>query len=239
MRHARFGADGGTVETTRGALAELVGSFGYVLVGAGAAVVSGSGLDATGVALANGLGYGAMVAATLPLGGGLLNPAVSVGLWVAGRRSTTGTLVAIVAQLAGAILAAALLRLVVPGDAYDAAAGGTPAVASAVATGRALVLEAAAAFVLVFAAFATAIDERGRGGTAAGIVVGLTLAAGAMAITPLTGGALNPARWFGPAVVSGGWDAWYVWAVGPTAGGVVAAVLYASAFLRERPVPLP
>jgi aquaporin TIP len=218
--------------TGRAAVAELVATFAFVLVAAGAATTAGFGLDLTGVALASGLALAAMVSVAARWSGGMVNPAVAVGLWIAGRLSGPRAAVLVLAQILGAVAAGYLLRYVVPGTAFDVAAGGTPALASGVASGKGIVVEAAATFVLVFAWFGTLADHRGPPSRAAGLTVGLVLAAGIMAFGPYTGAAANPARWFGPALASGVWSDWFVWIVGPLAGGVIAAALYAAAFLR-------
>jgi glycerol uptake facilitator-like aquaporin len=221
------------VETTRAAAAEMIGAFAIVLIGAGATITSGFGLDLTGVGLASGLAYAVMISVTLHLGGGALNPAISLGLWVVGMRSTPRTVVVVVAQLAGAVLAGLLLRSAIPGTPFDAADGGTPAVAAGIATGKAIVIEAASAFLLSVTFLATVVDERGPRGLA-GFPVGLLLAVAIMAFAPSTGAALNPARWFGPALASGSWADWYVWIVGPTAGAIIGSAVYATVFLRDR-----
>jgi glycerol uptake facilitator-like aquaporin len=221
------------VQTTRAAVAEAVGTFAVVLVGAGASITSGFGLDLTGVGLASGLIYAAMVSSTLHLGAGALNPAISIGLWVVGHRSTVHTVVVVAAQLAGAVVAGLLLRYAIPETAYDAAAGGTPAVSSGIAAGKAIVIEAASAFLLAIAFAATIVDQRGPRGLG-GVPAGLVLATVIMAFGPSTGAAVNPARWFGPALASGTWADWYVWIVGPLAGAIIGSVLYATVFLRER-----
>lgn len=222
------------METSRAAVAELVATFALVFVGAGASIASGFGLDLTGVALAHGLVLGVMVSVTARLGGGMLNPVVSIGAWVAGRLTTVRAVTVIAAQLTGAVVAGILLRYVVPGTAFDAASGGTPAVASGLATGKAIVIEAVCAFFYVFAYFGTIVDDRGHLGRTAGFAVGLVAAFDIMAFGPFTGAAINPARWFGPALASGIWADWYVWILGPLAGGIIAAVLYSVVFLRDR-----
>lgn len=222
------------METARAAIAEVVATFALVFIGAGAAITSGFGLDLTGVALAHGLVLAAMISITARVGGGMVNPAVSIGLWVAGRLSSARTLVAITAQLLGAVAAALLLRSLVPEAAFSSASGGTPGIASTVATGKAIVVEAVCTFFLVFAVFGTVIDERPMLGTAAGFTIGSVYAFGILAFGPFTGAAMNPARWLGPALASGVWDDWYVWLVGPVSGGIIAAVLYSTVFLRER-----
>lgn len=222
------------METTRAGAAELVGTFALVFIGAGATVTSGFGLDLTGVAIAHGLVLGAMVSVTAPLGAGMLNPAVAIGLWVAGRLSTARTIVVIAAQLVGAVAGGFLLRSLVPDTAFSAASGGTPVVASTLPAGKAIVVEAVCTFFLVFAVFGAMVDERAPSRRAAGLTVGSVFAFGILAFGPLTGAAMNPARWFGPALASGLWDDWFVWIVGPVSGGIIAAVLYSTVFLRER-----
>jgi MIP family channel proteins len=221
------------VETTKAAVADLVGTFALVFIGAGAVITSGFGLDLTGVALASGLVFAVMLSVTAHLEAGMLNPAIAIALWVVGQRSTTRTVVVIVAQVVGAIVAGLLLRYLVPGTAFDAAAGGTPAIASGVAIGKAIVIEAVCAFILVFVVLGALVDERRPNGMGA-VAAGLAVTVAVMTFGPFTGAALNPARWFGPALASGTWADWYVWIVGPVAGGIIAAVLYATVFLRDR-----
>jgi aquaporin Z len=226
------------VETTRSAVAELIGTFALVFIGAGAVITSGFGLDLTGVAFASGLVFAVMLMAMEGREGGMLNPAIALALWVVGHRSTARTVLAIVAEVAGAVAAGLLLRYLVPGTAFDAAAGGTPAIASGIPTGKAIVIEAVCAFLVVFVVFATLVEARRPFGLGA-VAAGLTLAVAIMAYGPFTGAAVNPARWLGPALASGTWQDWYIWLVGPTAGAIIAAVTYATVFLRDRPAPTP
>jgi MIP family channel proteins len=226
-------------DTGRAALAELIGTFLLVFVAASAATLSSAGvLDLTGLGLATGLAYGVVIAIMLRLSGGHANPAVSIALWVAGRMSATRMAAYVVAQLVGAVLGALLVRFLFPGAAFDTAAGGVTALSSQIAAGKGIVLEAVGTFFLVFAFFALLEDARhelGRGGAA--LLVGLVVAAATMAFSPLTGAALNPARWFGSAVAAGTFDNWFVWLVGPIAGGIVASVSYSLVFLEQEPAP--
>lgn len=225
-------------ETTKATAAELVGTFALVFVAGSAVVFNSAGiLDLTGSALAQGLVYAVMVWITLRFSGGYLNPAASIGLWVAGRLSASRTVLFVAAQLVGAVAAALLVRFLFPTTAYDAATGGAPALSTQIASGKGIVAEAVGAFFLVFALFgAIGDDERDRS-AAAGIVAGLVLSFDVMALGPLTGGAVNPARWFGPALVAGAWSDWFVWILGPVAGAIVGAVAYSLVFLGERPAP--
>ena len=223
----------------KAAVAEFVATFALVFVGAGAVVAVGLGLDLTGVALAHGLVLAIFVSITAHISGGLINPAVSIGLWVAGKLPTSRTAILIVAQVLGAVAGALLLRYLVPTDLFDAASGGTPLLADDIAVGKGIVIEAATTFLLVFAVFGTAVDPRGPFAKTAGLTIGLVIAFDIMAFGPYTGAAMNPARWFGPALVSGTWSDGYVWIVGPIAGAIIASVVYATVFLQDRELVTP
>lgn len=222
------------MKSARAAVAEFVATFALVFIGAGASITSGFGLDLTGVALAHGLVLAAMIASTAHVGGGIVNPAVSIGLWVAGRLRTTRTLVLVGAEVLGAVAAAFLLRYLVPATAFTSASGGTPVISSAIPAGKAIVIEAACTFFVVFVVFALAADGRRQPGTAAAFAIGSAYAFCIMAFGPFTGAAVNPARWLGPALASGSWADWYVWIVGPVSGAIIAAVLSSALFLRDR-----
>jgi MIP family channel proteins len=224
------------VESTgKAAVAEFVATFALIFIGAGAVIAQVSlGLDLTGVALAHGLVLAIMVSITAHISGGLVNPAVTIGLWVAGKIPSRRALILIGAQILGAVAAALLLKYLVPTAWFDAGSGGTPALAQDIAAGKGIVIEATTTFFLVFAVFGTAVDPRGPWSKTAGLTIGLVIAFDIMAFGPYTGAAMNPARWFGPALASGGWANWYVWIIGPVAGGIIAAVLYATVFLKDQ-----
>src|SRR5207245_2139987 len=88
-------------------------------------------------------------------------------------------------------------------------------------------------FCLVFVVFGTGIDPKGSFHAVGGMAIGLTIAIDIMMGGPLTGAAMNPARWFGPAVVSGFFVNWYVYWIGPFLGGAVAGLLYAYVLLEN------
>ncbi len=223
------------METTgKAALAEFVASLSFVFLGAGAMIAAGpSGAGLVGVALASGFAFAVVVSLTRHVSGGHVNPAVTVGLWVVGRVTTPRALVYVLAQLSGAVVGALLLRVTVPEPMWRAAHLGTPLLAADLGTGRGVVLEAILAFFLVFAFLGTVEDGRGPFAATAGLTVGLVLVADILAAGPLTGAAVGPARAFGPGLVSGTWGGWWVYWVGPVAGGVIAAVVYWAAFLRD------
>jgi aquaporin TIP len=222
--------------TGKAAVAEFVATFGLVFIGASAVILNASSgvLDLTGVALAQGLVLAIMVSITAHLSGGFVNPAVTIGVWVAGKIPSGRAAVLIVAQLLGAIAGAYLVKFLFPPIVYDAGTGGAAVLNSQIASGKGIVLEAVGTFLLVFAVFGTAIDERGPYAKTAGLTIGLVIAFDIMAFGPLTGAAVNPARWLGPALAAGAWDNWFVWIVGPVAGAIVAAVVYSMVFLRDQ-----
>ncbi len=222
-------------DLNRAVVAEFIGTFALIFFGAGAVILAGNGqLDLVGVALAHGLVIAVMVSQMGHLSGGVFNPAIQISLWVTGKMPSGRTVIYIVAQLAGAVAAAFLLKFLVPREAYDAAGGGGVALFPSLAAGKGILFEAVGTFFLVWAVFATIVDDRGPFNKTAGFTVGLTLTFGILAVGPWTGGAFNPARWFGPALATGDWANWYVWIVGPIAGGIIAGVLYWTVFLRGK-----
>src|SRR5207247_10759442 len=88
-------------------------------------------------------------------------------------------------------------------------------------------------FLLVFVVYGTGIDPKGSFNAVGGFAIGLTISIDIMMGGPLTGAAMNPARWFGPAVVSQFFDNWYVYWIGPLLGAIVAGLLYSRAFLDK------
>jgi glycerol uptake facilitator-like aquaporin len=136
-----------------------------------------------------------------------------------------------VAQLAGGVLATLLLRWIFPAASRDATNLGAPA-RHTIDLGPALVVEALLTFFLVWVIFATTADPRGTYSAVAGLVIGLVVVFDSLMGYPITGAGLNPARAFGPELVSSTWtDAW-IWYVGPMAGGAIAALLYDELYLR-------
>jgi MIP family channel proteins len=218
----------------RATAAEFVASFALVVLGAAAVIAQANGrLDLTGVALANGLAFAIMISITAHLSGGVVNPAVAIGLWVTGGLGSVRAATHISAQLLGAAAGAFLLKFLLPSVSFEPGGGGM-ALAAGLPPGKGLLIEAVATFLLVFVVFGAAIDDRGPPGRTAGLTIGLVVAVGTMAFGPWTGAAMNPARWLGPALATGGWSEWWVWTLGPVAGGIVAAVLYRAVFLTDR-----
>lgn len=223
----------------RRSLAELIGTFALVFVGAGAVLAAGPVLSAgtLEVALAHGLVIAVMVSALSHISGGHFNPAVTLGFLITRRLSVLLAVAYWVVQFAGAALAALLLKWVYPE--IQEATLGAPALGPGIDVGAGLVVEAVLTFLLVFVVFATLADPRGSYTAIAGLAVGFAVAFDTLAGGTLTGAALNPARAFGPELVANVWDDFWVWYVGPFAGAAIAALLYDELFLRPaRPVPV-
>jgi MIP family channel proteins len=222
-------------DINKAVVAEFIGTFALIFFGAGAVILAGNGqLDLVGVALAHGLVIAIMVSQMGHLSGGVFNPAIQITLWATGKMPSGRTLAYLVAQLLGALAAAFLLKFLVPKEFFDTASGGATTLNPSITAGKGILFEAVGTFFLVWAVFATVVDERGPFNKTAGFTIGLTISFAILAIGPWTGAALNPARWFGPAVAAGEWANWYVWIVGPIAGGIIAGVGYWFLFLKGK-----
>ncbi len=219
-------------------VAEFIGTFALVFFGVGSICVdrhlqSSGGIGLLAIALAHGLAIAIMVSAFGHVSGGHFNPAVSIGFWVTKRIGTLDAFLYWAAQILGGIAAAFLLRSVIPEETWRAVSLGTPALLRDFPVVSAMILEAVTSFFLVLVVFATAVDERGAFRSIAGFGIGLTITLGILAIGPYTGGALNPARAFGPALASHHWTNQGVYWIGPLAGGFLAGLLYDSLYLRK------
>jgi MIP family channel proteins len=222
------------VESTgKAAVAEFIGTFALIFFGAGTIIATGNG-NLLAIALAHGLAIAIMVSLMAHISGGVFNPAIQIALWVTGKMPTRRSAVYIVAELAGAVAAAALLKYFSPGPAFDSVNGGTPSVMPGYAIGKAVLVEAVASFFLIWAVFATAIDDRGAWNKIGGFAIGLVITIDILAVGAITGAAMNPARWFGPALITGTWTNWWVWIVGPIAGGIIAGVAYWYLYLQGK-----
>ncbi|HTJ61101.1 MAG TPA: MIP family channel protein [Candidatus Saccharimonadales bacterium] len=221
-------------EHTRALLAEIAGTFMFFVIGAGAIVTAAiSAAPGTGlvpVALAHGLALAIAVSSFGAISGGHFNPAVTFGLAIARKHPWPRVLTYWAAQLIGALLAGLVLRLFF--EPFLAAATathlGTPIVNPAVSPVLAIVIEAVLTLFLVWTVFGTAVSPNAP--RIAGFGIGLIVAADILIGGPLTGAAMNPARHFGPAVVSGYLDDWYVYWIGPLIGAALAGLSYRYAF---------
>lgn len=218
----------------RRAFAEAFGTFGFVFLGCSVAVANvfpDGRFETMGIALAHAAALGLFVTATLGLSGGHLNPAVTLGFWSVRRIDGRTAAAYILAQLAGATVAALALKYSFPLNLTRISTLGTPAVANSMSFGRGVAVEALGTFVLMSSVYGTIVSqERPRFG---GFGVGLALLAIILAIGPVSGGAVNPARAFGPALASGTWVGQLIWWLGPILGAVAAAQVWDRGLLRK------
>jgi MIP family channel proteins len=208
-------------------VAEAVGTFLFFFVGMGAAVLdahTGGSVGLLGIALAHGLALAVLVSALGAISGAHFNPAVTVAVRLAGRIEWSHAAAYVVAQLVGALAAGLALQAIFPAVSAERSLLGTPVLDPSIGAFGGILTEAILTLLLVLTVFGTAIDPRAP--RIGGIAIGLAVAADILMGGPLTGAAMNPARWFGPAVVSGTYADWYVWWIGPLLGAIVGAVLY-------------
>ena len=212
-------------------IAEFVGTFTLIFVGAGA-IIATQGSNLTAIGLAHGLAIAVMASAVGHISGGHFNPAITLGFVVTRRIEPRLAATYWFAQLIGAVVAAFMLSWLLPQGPVNDVNLGAPAVGNGIGAGSAVVIEAVLTFFLVWVVFATAADPRGAFASIAGLAIGLTITLDIYIGGPYTGAAMNPARAFGPDLVQNYWtDAW-VWWVGPLVGGALAALLYEHLYLR-------
>ena len=212
-------------------IAEVVGTFLFLFVGMGSVVLGdylvangGTSPGLLGVALAHGLALAVLVSALGAISGAHFNPAVTLAVWIMGKITPTRAVMYVVAQLIGAALAGFALRSTFPSEAWQPSAIGTPALGAGISPAIGITVEAVLTALLVFVVLGTAVDSRAP--KIGGLAIGLAVAADILMGGPLTGAAMNPARWFGPAVAAGAYADWYVWWIGPLLGAAVAALVY-------------
>lgn len=218
---------------TRNFLAETIGTFALIFFGVGAVLQQQATqtVGTTGIAVAHGLAILISIYAFGHISGGHFNPAVSFGMWVTRRIGLVKMILYWVAQLLGASLAAWVLSTLYQGGPVDVHLG-TPTIDPTIGPRAGFLLEALLTFFLVTTVFGSAVDPRAPNGFA-GLAIGLSITACVLCGGALTGAAMNPARAFGPALLSHYWqDAWVYWA-GPLLGGGVAALLYDRLFLAR------
>lgn len=219
-------------------VAEAFGTFGLVFVGSAVVVVNAfpnAAYGILGIAVAHAFVLAIMITVTMNISGGHLNPAVTFGLLVARKIDLRTALPYVAAQLAGAVLGALLVKYAIPSNVGRVLSYGTPVIASSITLGQAITIEAVLTFFLVSAFFGTLVspDAPKVGGFGIGLVLLFAILVGG----PLTGAALNPARAFGPALVSGNWLGQAVWWMGPLLGGLAAGLLWKLVLLPREKTP--
>ncbi|MDN5847763.1 MAG: aquaporin [Candidatus Nitrosocosmicus sp.] len=211
-------------------LVEIVGTFILVYAIASAATVySDSGqLGVIGIGLVHALVLTAIVYAIGYRSGAQVNPAVTIGLLVAKKIGGKEAVVYIIAQIIGAVIAAAVVYSI-----FGSAMSASVTLPSEDNVSRALILETVMTFTLVYVVLATTTSKNFKIVPLAGLAIGFTLGLNVIFGGSITGGSLNPARSFGPALIT--WDFAYHWIywVAPIAGGLIAAGVYKLLHTKE------
>lgn len=227
---------------SQGCAAEFLGTFALVFFGVLSIVITQPVLGAAGslatIALAHGLVLSVVVTCCMFISGAQFNPAVSIGLILAGKQSPAQAAAFIVTQLIAAASAAGLVQFLLTPEIANAESVKLGATIGSMtrdgAFGKVLVLEAVLTFFLMFSILAGTVDPRAH--KLGGFTIGLTVAACILAAGPLTGASMNPARTFGPAICGRHWDMHWVYWAGPIIGACAAALVYRFAW-RIHPAP--
>jgi aquaporin TIP len=212
---------------TKALIAEFIGTFTLVFIGVGAIAsnaMTGQMLGLTGIALAYGLAMAVMVSATAAVSGGHLNPAVTFGALITKKIDLVNGLAYIIVQCLGSIAGAYVIKLAMPEQVLVAVSYGIPIITKGATITEALSTEIVLTFFLVFVVFGTVIDKRAP--KVGGLFIGLTVTMGVMMGAAVSGAAMNPARFMGPAVAAGGFENTWLYWVGPLVGGGLAALVY-------------
>ncbi len=244
-----------TLRTWRSVAAEFIATGLFVFLGTGAFVVanawyaevrSATSIPAPGfvvtVAIANGLALMAMMAAVVKISGGHINPAVTFAAAITGKIKVSTAALFVGGQILAAVLGSLLLKGVIAAPMElglgASSLGSTTEPAILLedqlgnGAGAGLLIEAVLTFALVFVFFAAVLDPKGLTHLAP-VAVGVTYLVGQLVAIPLTGGSMNPARSFGPAVAANVWsDHWIYW-LGPLIGAGIAAIVYEFVFLQR------
>ena len=223
-------------------VAEFISTLLFVFAGVGSAIAFNSltanaGLDPAGlVAIAVAHAFALFVAVSIAanISGGHVNPAVTFGLVAGGQMTVITGLFYWIAQLLGAVVGSFLLSFVTGGLAIP-----IHGVGAGVGAIQGVVFEIIITFGLVYSVYATAVDpKKGSLGTIAPIAIGFIVGANILAAGPFSGGSMNPARSFGPAVASGDFSGHWIYWVGPLIGGGLAGLVYSNCYIHHEHAPL-
>lgn len=228
-------------------VAEFIGTFSLVLFGCGSAVIAGisgtgpSGIGLLGISIAFGFALVAMAYTIGGISGCHINPAVTIGVLIAGKMEIKDAIGYILAQFLGAILGAGALYLIVigrpdfvMGEWALGSNGWGEGYLGEYNTVSAFLIEAIMTFLFIFVILATT----SRFGTSAmaGLAIGVTLMLIHLVAIPVTGTSVNPARSLGPAVFAGGKALTQLWLffAAPILGALLAALVWRFGFDREK-----
>lgn len=199
-------------------VAEFLGVMFLVIVACGSCY-SGNAVQ---ISLCFAFAIATLVWSTAHVSGGHLNPAVTFGFLITRRITILRSLFYMVAQSGGAIVGAAILKTLAPNPGSLC----TSAPSTGVTNGMTFGIELLITFVLVWTVFATVDGQRKDLSGSGPLAIGLSIGMCHLWAAPVTGAGMNPARVFGPALVSGNWTAHWAYWIGPLIGGALAGIIY-------------
>lgn len=209
----------------RAFLAELVATLVFVFVGLGSTLSwTGALPTVLQIAFTFGLGIGTMVQAVGHISGAHINPAVTVALLVGARISLVQTFFYVLAQMLGAVIGAALLYEFTPADIHGGFGVNQPS--NNTSSGQAVAVEIITTMQLVLCIFATTDSRRTDNIGSPAISIGLSVVLGHLLGIYYTGCSMNPARSFGPALITGNFEYHWIFWVGPVTGAIFACLIY-------------
>lgn len=209
----------------KAALAEFMAMTVFIFVGCATAVTyAGSPVWGVMVPLVFGLTITLLVYATLHTSGGQINPAATLALALAGYLPIGQAIVNIIAQITGSVAGAALLFCLLPGAQNSTL--GSNELSAGVAIGNAVTGEIVMTFLLVIVVLETAFHPHSRAGVMAPLAIGFAVFVAHGALLPLDGCSINPARSFGVALLSGTWNHFWIFVVGPVVGAILAVPIH-------------
>lgn len=218
----------------RRATAEMLGTGFLIFFGCSAVIMNNfpdNRFGVMGIAIVHAFILSLAITMTMGVSGGHLNPAVTSGLMVIKRIPPAEGFIYIASQLVGALVAALLVRTLMAPNVGHVIAYGTPVLNGQVTFGYGIAIEAIITFLLMSGVMGTIVAANAP--RIGGFGVGLTLIPSIMVAGSLTGAAANPARAFGPAIISGNLTAQAVWWIGPILGAVIAALLWEHVLLKK------
>jgi MIP family channel proteins len=215
-------------------MAEFVGTFALVFIAAGSNAVdhlSHGILGLTGMAIATGVTVMVMIYALGHISGAHINPAVTIAMAVTRKMDFRDSFGYIVSQVSGACAASFMILELFPSTVSSINLGAT-SLGTNISPAAGMIIESILTFLLVFTIFGVAVDSRSPPGLA-GFAIGAFVLLAIIVGGPVTGASMNPARSFGPALMTGYWTDHLVYWIGPIIGGIVAALLYDNVFIVD------